>query len=118
MSDIVSLLSVIDVHEPSSQIVSKSKSPLRSAPQTLHLFLLSLPILPVLSELKLNLLPAPSSFCSSLSAAAFNIAIFSASSSASGESGIVSSEEILGDLERIDVGVEGIEGEEREYDDG
>ena len=39
--------------------------------------------------------------------------MFSASSSASGESGIVSREEMLGDLDRNDVGVEGMEPEEK-----
>lgn len=43
------------------------------------------------------------------------MAIFSASASASGESGIVSSDDMLGERDRSDVGVEGIEpGDEKE----
>ena len=92
---------------PSSQIVSKSKFSLLSYPQTLHLFLLSLRfLLPNRSEPALIFLLALSSACSSISAAALSLAICSASLSASGESGIVSREEMLGDLERVDVGVD------------
>lgn len=40
--------------------------------------------------------------------------MFSASNSASGESGMVSKEEILGERERKDEGVEGIDDEENE----
>ena len=40
--------------------------------------------------------------------------MFSASRSASGESGMVSSEEILGERERNEVGVDGTEPEEKE----
>lgn len=50
----------------------------------------------------------------SLSAAAFSFAMFSASNSASGESGMVSREEMLGDRERKDVGVDGIDDDEKE----
>jgi hypothetical protein len=54
----------------------------------------------------------------SLSAAALRRAIFSASSSASGESGIVSREEMLGERDRKDVGVDGIEEDENEELEG
>jgi hypothetical protein len=90
-------------------MVSKFKSLLFSAPQTLHLFLLSLepnpPVLRPLSRLvrlKLSL----------ASAARLNLSSFSfsmASSSASGVSGIVSKLEMLGLRERADVGVDGID---------
>jgi hypothetical protein len=49
-----------------------------------------------------------------LSAAAFNRAIFSASSSASGESGMVSKEEMLGERDLREVGVDGTDEEEKE----
>lgn len=97
----------------SSQIVSRSKSPLLSAPQTLHLFLLSWPA-SLASPLPLP--PSnPPLLLPSLSIAAFNFAIASlslstasaASCSASGESGIVSREEMDGERLRNDVGVLG-----------
>jgi hypothetical protein len=103
----------------SSHIVSRFKSLLFSAPHTLHLFLLSLlpnPELaldPNVSKLPL-LMPLPST---PPFAAARNRSILSASiaaSSASGESGIVSSEEMDGERERADVGVEGTEEDVRD----
>ena len=45
-------------------------------------------------------------------------AVLSASSSASGESGMVSSDEILGERERKEVGVEGNEGDDKEKLEG
>ena len=109
----------------SSQIVSRSKSPLCSAPQTLHLFRLSLDAYPIAEPTDnvlavLRLASNVAAFPSAASAAAFNFAILSASnaaSSASGESGIVSRLEMLGLLDRIDVGVEGTD-EADENDDG
>ena len=92
----------------SSQIVSKSRSPLRSAPQTLHLFRLSFITPP---KLDLRLTPSSASASPSLSAAAFNLARFSASSSASGESGMVSRDEMLGERDRKEVGVDGMDDE-------
>lgn len=102
----------------SSQMVSRSMSPRRSAPQTLHLLRLSRDPKPsvrprgVRSRL-LRDLPSPESELSaapsSASASAFRRAILSASraaSSASGESGIVSRLEMLGLLDRAEVGVE------------
>lgn len=99
----------------SSQIVSKSRSCLLSAPHTLHRFRLSrepkpLSVRPRVGTSKL-LLPFASP-ASAASAAAFSWAIRSASkaaSSASGESGIVSKLEMLGLLDLADVGVEGTE---------
>lgn len=99
----------------SSQMVSRSRSPRRSAPQTLHLFRLSLePKLMVRPRVGTSRLPLPlesgPSPPSAASAAAFSWAIRSASraaSSASGESGIVSRLEMLGLLDLVDVGVEG-----------
>ena len=64
------------------------------------------------------LLLTPSSLWSSRSAAAFSFARCSASASASGESGIVSNDEMLGERERSDVGVEGIDDEDTEYSEG
>ena len=105
-------------------MVSKSRSPLLSAPQTLHLFLLSrppkkppndpdpnamTPLLPCVSILLRLLTPSLPSLWLSRSAAAFSLAMVSASASASGESGMVSRDEILGERERKDVGVEGID---------
>ena len=102
----------------SSQIVSRSRSPRLSAPQTLHLFLLSRIVPPLANASEVALLRTPSSPSESisLSAAAFSLAIFSASSSASGESGIVSSEDMLGERERKDVGVDGMDDDE-EYEE-
>ena len=60
----------------------------------------------------------PSSPCSSFSTAALSLASASASLSASGESGIVSKEEMLGDRERSEVGVEGMEEDDMEYEEG
>jgi len=57
----------------------------------------------------------------SSSAAALSRAIFSvsrAASSASGESGIVSREEMLGERDRKEVGVDGTDEEEKEMLDG
>ena len=107
-------------HSQSSQIVSKSKSPRLSAPQTLHLFLLSrmTPPLPKTSELALLRMPSSPSESLSLSAAAFSLAMFSASISASGESGMVSREEMLGERERKDVGVDGMDDDEKEEFEG
>jgi len=99
-----------------SQIVSRSRSPLRSAPHTLHLFRASrLPNRGVLSPGTSRLARRRGS-CAALSAsaAAFSFAMRSdstAASSASGESGMVSSEEMLGLRERIEVGVDGTEEE-------
>ena len=94
------------VHQ-SSQMVSKFRSLLFSAPQTLHLFLLSRePNPPPFLEPSVSNDPRrkPSDpverIRSSLSASM-------AASSASGESGIVSSEEMDGLRDRADVGVEG-----------
>lgn len=96
----------------SSQIVSRSRSPRLSAPHTLHRLRLSLePKLRVrprvgMSRLVFALVSPPSA----ASAAALSWAILSASkaaSSASGESGIVSRLEILGLLDRVEVGVDG-----------
>lgn len=98
----------------SSHIVSRSRSCRRSAPQTLHLFLESLLPKPRLrprpsGTSRLDLRPSPPS---SRSAAALSFRIRSASmasSSASGLSSIVSSEEMEGLRERIEVGVDGTE---------
>jgi hypothetical protein len=88
----------------SSQMVSKFRSLLFSAPQTLHLFLLSLlPNPPKLVRLNESL---------PLSDALLNRSSFSASiasASASGVSGMVSKLEMLGLRERRDVGVEGMD---------
>lgn len=104
----------------SSQIVSKSRSPRLSAPHTLHLFLLSriAPPLTNTSEVPLLRTPSSPSESISLSAAAFSLAMFSASSSASGESGMVSSEDMLGERERNDVGVDGMDDDEYEEFEG
>jgi hypothetical protein len=101
----------------SSHIVSKSRSPRLSAPQTLHLFLESRlpnpkarPLPPGTSRLNRR----PPSRSSSRSAAALSLAMRSASiasSSSSGVSGIVSREEMEGLRERIDVGVDGTDDE-------
>lgn len=97
-------------------MVSRSRSPRRSAPQTLHLLRLSLdPKLRVrprggTSRLDLGFESVEESELSAASASAFSRANLSASraaSSASGESGIVSKLEILGLLDRAEVGVEG-----------
>ena len=102
-------------------MVSRFRSPRRSAPQTLHRFRLS-------RELKPNDRPRipkpsgaglgfPSSPSSTASAAIFNWAIRSASraaSSASGESGMVSKLDMLGLRDRADVGVEGTEEDAKE----
>ena len=100
-------------------MVSRSRSPRLSAPQTLHLFRESrLPnkgrAVPGTSRLDLRV---PSSPSFSRSAAAFSRAIRSssmASSSASGMSSIVSRDEMEGLRERIEVGVEGTEEDARE----
>lgn len=107
---------------PSSQMVSRLRSPRRSAPQTDHRFLLSRPnaapsVLP--RELDKSRVPFVllSSPPSAASAAAFNCAILSASkaaSSASGESGMVSKLEMLGLRDRAEVGVDGTEEDEKE----
>lgn len=105
----------------SSQMVSKSRSWRRSAPQTLHRFLLSTLPYPAepargtvrTSDAPRRLVPLlDASASSALSAAAFNAAMRSASraaSSASGMSGMVSSDEMLGLRERMLVGVEGMD---------
>ncbi len=98
----------------SSQIVSRSRSPRRSAPQTLHRFRLSLEPTPKVlprtgTSRPVRLFESP---LSAASAAALSWAILSASkaaSSASGVSGIVSRLEILGLLDRIELGVDGTE---------
>ena len=103
----------------SSQMVSRSKSPLLSAPQTLHLFLLSLLPIPIPRRLPpTSSISGDSLSASSWSAAAFKRAIFSASSSASGLSSMVSRDEILGERERKEVGVEGMLEEEKLELDG
>ena len=105
----------------SSQMVSRSISPRRSAPQTLHLLRLS-------RDPKLRVRPRggtsplvrdfasaeseQSTAFSAASASALRRAILSASraaSSASGESGIVSKLEILGLLDRAEDGVDDID---------
>jgi hypothetical protein len=91
------------IPDQSSHIVSRFRSPLLSAPHTLHRFRLSLP------KLVANDLPRgpgvsfvfESSPLSAASASAFNCAIrsascFKAASSASGESSIVSRDEMEG----------------------
>lgn len=111
----------------SSQMVSRSRSCRRSAPQTLHRLRLSLratypPEPPRIVVNELGASDAPRRLLaevasSAASAAAFNCAIRSssrASFSASGMSGIVSREEMLGLRERRLVGVEGTEMEETE----
>lgn len=101
--------------DQSSQIVSKSRSPRRSAPHTLQRFRLSRDPKPMVrprvgtSRLLRPLMSPPSA---ASSAAAFSCAIRSASSaasSASGESGIVSKLEMLGLRDLAEVGVEGID---------
>jgi hypothetical protein len=101
----------------SSHIVSRFKSPLLSAPHTLHRFRLSLPKL-VANDLPRG--PGVSRFpfvfessplLSAASASAFSCAIrsascFRAASSASGESSIVSSDEIEGLRDLADVAEE------------
>lgn len=97
-------------------MVSRSRSCLLSAPQTLHRLRLSrepnpLKVRPRVGTSRL-LLPFASPPPSAASAAAFSCAILSASSaasSASGESGIVSRLDMLGLLDRADVGVDGTE---------
>lgn len=96
-------------------MVSRSRSPRLSAPQTLHLFRESLlpkpKVRPRSGTSRLERLKSPPS---SRSAAALSFAILSASiasSSASGLSSIVSSEEMEGLRERIDVGVDGTDEE-------
>lgn len=95
-------------------MVVKFKSPLLSAPQTLHRFLLSREpnatprVLPRLADPSRILVFA--SAPSAASASALSSAILSASkaaSSASGESGMVSKLEMLGLRDRAEVGVEG-----------
>lgn len=109
----------------SSQMVSRSRSWRRSAPQTLHRLRLSLrgayalaPPRTVPKELEgVEMSDAPRRrlavlAASAASAAALSSAIrssSSASASASGMSGIVSKDEILGLRERRLVGVEGTE---------
>lgn len=102
-----------DVGIQSSQIVSRSKSARLSPPQILHLFLFLSPALPKpkpapgrgpgVSRLLRRGLISPLSF--------LNLAARSASTashSRSGASSIVSSEDTLGERERVDVGVEGM----------
>lgn len=103
----------------SSQMVSRSRSPLFSAPQTLQRFLLSrlfmLKPMGLARGTSRLLRLIPSVPRSAALAAASILAILSASiaaSSASGESSIVSRLEILGLRERAEVGVDGIEEEE------
>lgn len=60
--------------------------------------------------------PSVSSSAAALRRASFSVS--RAASSASGESGIVSREEMLGERDRNEVGVEGIEEEEKEMLDG
>lgn len=101
--------------------MSKFKSPLLSAPQTLQRFRLSrlpkprvLPLWPVVSSNSFDLESSPPS---AASAAAFNCAILSASTaaaSASGESGMVSKLEMLGLRDRAEVGVDGTDEEANE----
>ena len=88
----------------SSQMVSRFRSLLFSAPQTLHLFLLSLLPKPPKSRRLTGSVP-PSDALLSLSSFSASIA----SASASGVSGIVSRLEMLGLRDRIEVGVEGID---------
>jgi len=100
-------------------MVSRSISPLLSAPQTLHRFRLSLdPKLRVRPRVGTSRLLRPlGSPPSAASAAALSWAILSASraaSSASGESGIVSRLEMLGLLDLVDVGVDGTDEEAME----
>lgn len=107
----------------SSQMVSKSRSALRSPPQTLQRFLLPSPRLPNpnptlvlapgISRLPLRLPSSSpeSSPLSAASAAALALPLRSdsmASHSRSGVSSIVSSEDTLGERERDEVGVEGM----------
>jgi hypothetical protein len=104
----------------SSQIVSRSRSPRRSAPHTLHLLRLSLEpkarVRPRVGTSRLGRpFPSPPS---AASAAALSWAILSASraaSSASGVSGIVSRLEMLGLRDLAEVGVEGTEDKLPEY---
>jgi hypothetical protein len=104
-------------------MVSKLKSPLLSAPHTLHLFRLSRElnptpnVLPRMPEVSKAALVFESSTPSAASAAAFSCAILSASraaSSASGESGMVSKLDMLGLRDLVEVGVEGTEDEAKE----
>jgi len=107
----------------SSQIVSKFRSLLFSAPQTLHLFLLSLPPNPPV--LGTTPLPAPTADDTPLGmpyksknlfrSSRCRLSSSTAKASASGVSGIVSREEIDGERDRVEVGVLGMEEEsERE----
>lgn len=113
----------------SSQMVSRSRSCRRSAPQTLHRLRLSLrsvypPDPPRMVVNELGTSDAPRRrlavvAASAASAAAFNCAMRSssrASFSASGMSGIVSRDEMLGLRERRLVGVEGTEMDDTEPD--
>lgn len=103
----------------SSQIVSKSRSPRRSAPHTLQRFLLSLDdpediVRPrtKVSSVLLRPLESSVSLPSTPSASAAVCATLSASraaSSASGESGMVSRLDMLGLRDRTEVGVDGID---------
>ena len=103
-------------------MVSRLRSPRRSAPHTLHRFRLSRRDAPKLPRtrprhgtsrlFRADLGSVGSLLRSAASAAALSWAMRSASSasaSASGESGIVSREEMLGLRERADVGVLGID---------
>jgi hypothetical protein len=101
-------LRAIRLQYQSSQIVSKFKSDRFSAPQTLHLFLLSLdPIAPRPPSRLLRRKLSPLFSEARLSRSIFSASVASASSS--GVSGIVSKLEILGLRERAEVGVDGIE---------
>jgi hypothetical protein len=94
----------------SSQIVSRFKSDLFSAPHTLQRFLLSLVPKPKAPRPPSRLLRLKESLL--FSAARLRRSNFStsiASASASGVSGIVSKLEMLGLRERAEVGVEGID---------
>lgn len=93
---------------PFSQIVSKFRSDRFSAPQTLHLFLLSLipaPERPVSRLVRRKLSPWFSDALRNRSTVSASVA----SASSSGVSGMVSKLEMLGLRDRAEVGVEGME---------
>lgn len=90
----------------SSQIVSRSKSPLLSPPQTLHLFLSRLPSPLILGAPPSKLLLLPSASAAALKASTASASFVSTSSPASS---IVSSELILGDL-LLDIQLVGVLG--------
>lgn len=99
--------------------MSRFKSPLLSAPQTLHRFRLSRPkpvpnVLPRGGAVSFVFESSP---LSAASASAFSCAIRSASSaasSASGESGIVSRLDMLGLRDLAEVGVDGTDEEAKD----